>query len=491
MRNALKELLLDAQDILGQGETGLAIKTYKAALEVATKGQFEEYLVLTYLGMAYDDADDELMATEYFKKCQQLAVKLFGEDSQVYPMAIANEGTTICNRGRLTEAEPILDKAVAILRAAKRRKQKDRDVIEFTTNGAVEIYANAADCKAKLGKDSEAIELMQVSYTTARSTLGIANPRTVQAAIELAMFLDYAGQNEESDGIMHEIKDILEKHVSNPVAAMAIFSQAAVKAGAMVDGIEHHRGRNQTKKPAGGKREEDRRGSVVSNVVPLFSAEGTPADVSSREIPGEKQNCRGYQIKIALKRVKPPVWRRVSVPADFSLREMHDLIQTTMGWYDEHLHEFRIGRNTFGDPKMTQNVKNEKNFALIDFDFQVGSKFEYEYDFGDGWIHSIEIERLLNDDEFKATDAFIAAKGACPPEDCGGPYGFMHLLAALKDSPRGRKHLPEWLQDYDPDELPPMFPRKKKSKSSKSRKAGTLKMQLLEIEESASAQLVE
>ncbi len=109
-----------------------------------------------------------------------------------------------------------------------------------------------------------------------------------------------------------------------------------------------------------------------------------------------------------------------------------------MGWHNSHLHQFQIGKSRFGDPQYDRDSKNERKYALGDFGFAIGSKFEYEYDFGDGWSHKIEVEKLLDSAEFEASDIFITGRGACPPEDCGGPYGFMHLLQAIK-SPRGTR----------------------------------------------------
>jgi hypothetical protein len=54
-------------------------------------------------------------------------------------------------------------------------------------------------------------------------------------------------------------------------------------------------------------------------------------------------NARGsaMQLKLSLRGVsKPPVWRRLLVPADMRLDRLHDVIQTSMGWTDTHLHVF-------------------------------------------------------------------------------------------------------------------------------------------------------
>jgi hypothetical protein len=103
-------------------------------------------------------------------------------------------------------------------------------------------------------------------------------------------------------------------------------------------------------------------------------------------------------------------------------------------------------------------------FALTDLNLSAGSKIEYEYDFGDGWVHSIIIEKTLTQEQFDASDVFVTGKGACPPEDCGGPYGFMSLLETLRVV--DKEKLPEWLAEHDPTELAGCFTPKSKKKAS-------------------------
>jgi hypothetical protein len=133
-----------------------------------------------------------------------------------------------------------------------------------------------------------------------------------------------------------------------------------------------------------------------------------------------------------------------------------------MGWGNSHLHEFQV-------QKVRLDSQEEQDYELRQFNFKVGSKFTYEYDFGEGWQHSIEVEKLLNEIEFEASDMFVEGKGACPPEDCGGPGGFASILESLKNPSSDREDMAEWLGDYDPEQLPSCF-RGKKSGSKKSQK---------------------
>src|SRR6476620_3064033 len=108
-----------------------------------------------------------------------------------------------------------------------------------------------------------------------------------------------------------------------------------------------------------------------------------------------------FQLKITLSGTKPPIWRRVLAPADLTLAQCHTVIQISMGWENYHLHEFRVGRQRFGvpdpDAKMMggDEIINEKKVRLCDVLTRTGAKADYTYDFGDGWEHSIVLEKVL------------------------------------------------------------------------------------------------
>lgn len=162
-----------------------------------------------------------------------------------------------------------------------------------------------------------------------------------------------------------------------------------------------------------------------------------------------------YQIKITLKEMKPPIWRRVTVPRDITLAGLHRVIQRAMGWEDCHLHEFVIDDKRYGPAEAEQfdfddRPANEGK-ARLNKVAGPNAKFRYCYDFGDDWIHDILIEReVASEGERKAR--CLAGKNACPPEDCGGPYGYADLLAILAD-PEHEEHeqMLEWVgDDLDP-----------------------------------------
>lgn len=153
-----------------------------------------------------------------------------------------------------------------------------------------------------------------------------------------------------------------------------------------------------------------------------------------------------YQLKISLRGAKPPIWRRVLVPAAVTLADLHQIIQCAMGWQDSHLHLFEVGEERFGtpDPEDLLELRDERRARLCDVAPQPGARVLYEYDFGDSWEHDIVVEKVFDDVIPEAV--CLAGRRACPPEDCGGIRGYERLLRVLAD-PADREHqrMLEWL----------------------------------------------
>jgi hypothetical protein len=160
-----------------------------------------------------------------------------------------------------------------------------------------------------------------------------------------------------------------------------------------------------------------------------------------------------YAIKVTLLGTSPPVWRRILVPRDIRLRQLHRTLQTVMGWTNSHLHQFVLQTQTFSDPRSRVGTKvvNENRTMLGELIGTVGARLLYEYDFGDGWQHELVLEEvLLGDESFQ--QMCVAGKRCCPPEDCGGSQGFAELLNALGDANHpGHDEACEWLGDYVPE----------------------------------------
>jgi Plasmid pRiA4b ORF-3-like protein len=164
---------------------------------------------------------------------------------------------------------------------------------------------------------------------------------------------------------------------------------------------------------------------------------------------------RIFQLKIQLARISPPIWRRVLVPGEIDLAELHLIIQSVFGWTDSHLHEFEIGRARYGTPDPdwgSDDVADESRAALFRL-IAAGERFSYTYDFGDDWKHQISVEKILDPQPGTRYPRCVAGRRACPPEDVGGPWSYPGFLDALTDrSHPDHVDRVEWIGgEFDPE----------------------------------------
>jgi hypothetical protein len=168
-----------------------------------------------------------------------------------------------------------------------------------------------------------------------------------------------------------------------------------------------------------------------------------------------------FQLKIVLEESKPPIWRRVLVPADVKLPDLHGVIQLAMGWQDTHLYHFMVGTRQdelrfYGDPQTLDidlwqlgegRFINDLRVPLDHLLVNEKDWIRYEYDFGDGWIHRLTLEKILVQPLREARmPRCIAGRRACPPEDIGGVPGYEQALDVLADSSHPEhQELREWL----------------------------------------------
>lgn len=180
----------------------------------------------------------------------------------------------------------------------------------------------------------------------------------------------------------------------------------------------------------------------------LFHKEAE-AEVSTKKT---EKGVEGILIRISLRDSDPEIWRELCIPDDLTLGELHRVIQVVMGWENYHLHQFNYKKQIIGEPSDDdwQEVLDENEYKVSSIFRRKGSRIEYEYDFGDGWVHDVVSLGKAKKDEplFHVTGGAMA----CPPEDCGGIWGYVHLLEALAD----RKHpehqdLKSWVgEGFDP-----------------------------------------
>jgi hypothetical protein len=160
-------------------------------------------------------------------------------------------------------------------------------------------------------------------------------------------------------------------------------------------------------------------------------------------------------LKITLKGTNPPVWRRLLFPGSMTLGALSEAILTVMGWDGSHLHAFDIHGRRYGDPATTDDVADEERRTLNDVLKSGVKRFGYNYDFGDDWEHVISVEKTLAPVAGQGYPACVDGKLHCPPEDCGGVWGYGELLEILADPNHpGRQGRLEWIgEDFDPEEF--------------------------------------
>jgi hypothetical protein len=144
---------------------------------------------------------------------------------------------------------------------------------------------------------------------------------------------------------------------------------------------------------------------------------------------------RVYQLKATIMGTKPPVWRRLLVREATTLLRLHDILQTAFGWQDCHLHEFRIDEVRYGTDDgegWGPPPRNERQ-ARLGTIAAAGMSFEYVYDFGDDWRHKIVVEKVLPAEKGATYPTCTGGRRAGPPEDCGGLWGYMDLIEAIRD----------------------------------------------------------
>ncbi len=167
-----------------------------------------------------------------------------------------------------------------------------------------------------------------------------------------------------------------------------------------------------------------------------------------------------YQLKIVLQEINPPIFRILQIKGNANLGKLHDYIQGVMGWQDCHLHEFKIKEQSYqAEEQMYEDIDNPDMFDERDYRInkllKEGDTFEYIYDYGDCWVHEITVEKIISPEDEVYYPICTYGERACPPEDCGGSWGYETLLEILKDPKyEEHEHYFEWAgEDFDPDKF--------------------------------------
>jgi hypothetical protein len=180
----------------------------------------------------------------------------------------------------------------------------------------------------------------------------------------------------------------------------------------------------------------------------------------SAKLPAKRKKSDGpapiYQVKVALAGAKPPIWRRLLVPADMSLARLHNVIQAAFGWHGGHMHVFETPYGDFGHADRELGHRAEAPVTLEQVAPQAKDRIRYTYDFGDDWEHEIVVEKVLDRDPALAYPCCTGGRRAAPPDDCGGIWGYEELVEIFAD-PRHPEHEErlEWLGLDDASQFDP------------------------------------
>jgi hypothetical protein len=226
----------------------------------------------------------------------------------------------------------------------------------------------------------------------------------------------------------------------------------------------------EARKPAGARPypdPEDPHNPIgVEALASLLSGAGNPfgglpfGRPIPAKLPAKRKKSNGpapiYQIKVGLRGAKPPIWRRLLVPADVSLARLHDIIQVAFGWDGGHLHAFETPYGDFGHADPELGHRSEGPVTLEQVAPQAKDKIQYTYDFGDGWAHDIVVEKVLDRDSTLTYPRCTGGRRAAPPDDCGGIWGYQELIEIIAD-PRHPEHTERlaWLGLDDPRQFDP------------------------------------
>jgi hypothetical protein len=162
------------------------------------------------------------------------------------------------------------------------------------------------------------------------------------------------------------------------------------------------------------------------------------------------------RICVTLLDVDPAIWRRIEVPANFTLEGLHDVLQAIMGWANYHLHHFEIGGHMYGEPTPEdRDMLDGRKLKLSALAIDGERAFEYVYDYGDNWRCVVVLEAIAPVSPGVVYPRLAEGARRGPPEDVGGPWGYIEFLEAIVD-PKHKRHkeLTQWSGgDFDPDRL--------------------------------------
>lgn len=193
--------------------------------------------------------------------------------------------------------------------------------------------------------------------------------------------------------------------------------------------------------------------------VALLPTVATSTPAGGKTLANAAAKGRGHtvhRLKISLRGARPPIWRRMEVPSNITLQRLHRVIQVAFGWEDYHLWVFETPSGAYGQPDPELGHRSASAKKLLEVAPHAGGRLAYTYDFGDDWQHEILVEDVVEAEPKVAYPRCVTGRRACPPEDCGGIWGYAELLKILANPEHeGHEERLEWLgldsaDDFDP-----------------------------------------
>ncbi len=169
-----------------------------------------------------------------------------------------------------------------------------------------------------------------------------------------------------------------------------------------------------------------------------------------------------YLLTITLEDMPYDCWRQVIVPGELQLDALHLIVQHVMGWQNCHMYLFQFGKKQYSPASEYADYDCE-DVATTTLDKALGKKtsFTYEYDLGDSWMHTVHVQKAKDDFEPGKIFFCVNGKGNCPPEDCGGTWGFQEMLETVSDPDHQEfAEMREWAGMEDDEDVASRWPGK-------------------------------
>ena len=179
------------------------------------------------------------------------------------------------------------------------------------------------------------------------------------------------------------------------------------------------------------------------------------------------QTLKKFTLRVTLRGSSPSIYRKFVVPSNISLRYLSELLIDLMPWNGSHLNHFRKGREYYQskwqqdeDSMFFDETHNQEEYALGDILSEKNKSITWEYDFGDSWCHDVKLSSIGEYKEGEPLISFVKGERACPPDDCGGIWGYDELMEKyekLKSGKRLTKQEKEYLEWYLEEDFEPEF----------------------------------